>query len=78
LYGPFHEPPPEEDWLYDIRLYSRTFHASKASIVLNDLGLTHQSIRPHLKRRLAFFNSRDRMNRLKNGSSRKTGRRIST
>lgn len=34
LYAPYHEPAPEDDWLLDIRLYSHTFHADKASIVL--------------------------------------------
>jgi len=65
LYAPFHEPPPEDDWLFDIRLYSYTFHADKASILLKELNLENQSIRPYLKKRKAFFRSQDRLNRLK-------------
>lgn len=65
LYAPFHEPPPENDWLFDIRLYSYTFHADKASILLKELNLENQSIRPYLKKRKAFFRSQDRLNRLK-------------
>jgi hypothetical protein len=31
LYAPYPEPAPEKDWLYDIRLYSKTFHAGMCS-----------------------------------------------
>jgi uncharacterized protein (TIGR02687 family) len=65
LYVPYHEPAPEDDWLYDIRLYSYTFHADKASMILKELNLENQSIRPYLKKRKAFFRSQDRLNRLK-------------
>ncbi len=37
LYAPFEEPEVESDWLLDIRLYSRTFRADRASIVLDEL-----------------------------------------
>ncbi len=65
LYAPWHEPSPEDDWLFDIRLYSYTFLADTASITLKELDLNHQSIRPYIQTRKAFFNSQDRMNRLK-------------
>jgi len=65
LYAPWHEQPPEDDWLFDIRLYSYTFLADTASITLKELDLNHQSIRPYIRTRKAFFNSQDRMNRLK-------------
>jgi uncharacterized protein (TIGR02687 family) len=65
LYAPWHEPPPEDDWLFDIRLYSYTFLADTASITLKELDLNHQSIRPYIHTRKAFFSSQDRMNRLK-------------
>ena len=65
LYAPYGEPTPDEDWLLDIRLYSQTFHADQASILLNELNLQRQSLRPHVKKRKAFFKSQDRMNRLK-------------
>ena len=41
LYAPTPEPEPDQDWLLDIRLYSRSFHADRASILLSELGLTH-------------------------------------
>jgi hypothetical protein len=65
LYAPYHEPSLKDDWLADIRLYSYTFRADKSSIILNELGLENQVLRSHLKKRKAFFRSRERMNRLK-------------
>ncbi len=65
LYAPWHEPAPEADWLFDIRLYSHTFHADNASIILKELNLENQSLHPYIKRRKAFFRSQDRLNRLK-------------
>ncbi len=46
-------------------LYSYTFHADKASIILNELTLENQSTRPYLNKRKDFFRSQDRLNRLK-------------
>ena len=65
LYAPFAEPAVEADWLLDIRLYNYTFHADQASILLKELNLEHQSLRPYLKKRKAFLRSQDRLNRLK-------------
>ncbi len=65
LYSPTPEPDPEKDWLLDIRLYSRSFHADRASILINELGLTSQSMRAHLNERKTFFKSQDRLHRLK-------------
>ncbi|MBW2369448.1 MAG: BREX-1 system phosphatase PglZ type A [Deltaproteobacteria bacterium] len=65
LYAPYAEPAPEDDWLLDIKLYGYTFHADQASILLKELNLEHQSLRPYLKERKAFFRSQARLNRLK-------------
>lgn len=65
IYSPAMEPAPEDDWLLDIRLYSRSFHADRASILLGELGLTSQSMRAHLSDRKKFLNSKERVNRLK-------------
>ena len=65
LYAPFAEPDVKDDWLLDVRLYSRTFHADQASILLNELGLNNQSLRTYLASRRTFFRSQDRLNRLK-------------
>ena len=65
LYAPYAEPAPEDDWLLDIKLYSYNFHADQASILLKELDLEHQSLRPYLKKRKAFFKSQKRLNQLK-------------
>lgn len=64
LYAPVYEPPPEEDWLFDIRLYSHTFQADRASILYNELNLSNLSLMPFLKERGDFFKSQDRLTRL--------------
>jgi len=65
VYAPFPEPTTGDDWLMDIRLYSRTFRADQASIVLDELGLTNQAMRDHIARYQTFFKNQDRLNRLK-------------
>jgi uncharacterized protein (TIGR02687 family) len=65
LYSPTAEPNDEDDWLLDIRLYSRRFQADRASILLQDLGLTHQHLRTHLAARRTFFDAKDRLQKLK-------------
>lgn len=65
LYSPTPEPAPDQDWLLDMRLYSRSFHADRASILLGELGLTSHSMRAHLSERKKFLGSQDRFNRLK-------------
>jgi uncharacterized protein (TIGR02687 family) len=64
IYSPAAEPEQEDDWLLDIKLYSHTFHADRASVILNELGLSQQSLRNFISQRQAFFN-KDRQNRLK-------------
>ena len=65
LYAPAEPPEPEQDWLLDIRLYSASFRADRASMLLAELGLTQQALRPHLAERARFFASRERLERLK-------------
>lgn len=65
LYSVKATPDPANDWLLDIRLRSRSFHADNASILLEDLGLTTLQLRAHLKERAKFLKSKDRVDRLK-------------
>ena len=64
LYFPHAEPVPEDDWLLDIKLYSRTFYADRISIIFNELGLQQQSLRAHLALREKFL-SKGRLASLK-------------
>src|SRR4030042_2766510 len=65
LYSPTEEPDYENDWLLDIRLYSRNFRADKASIILDELGLANQHLRQHLAERRKFFDNKERLQNLK-------------
>lgn len=65
LYFPFAEPEPEDDWLLDIKLYSRVFYADRISIVFNDLGLKQLSLREHLRQRDTFLANKARIEGVK-------------
>jgi len=60
IYSPTPEPDTDEDWLLDIRLYSHTFRADRASIILDDLGLITQALRIHIEERKKFFDNKER------------------
>ena len=64
LYSPAEEPDYENDWLLDMRLYSRSFRADRASIILQELGLVHQNLRQHLAKRRKFFDNKERLHKL--------------
>jgi uncharacterized protein (TIGR02687 family) len=65
LYFPESEPEANDDWLLDIKLYSRSFYADRMSLIFNDLGLQQQSLREHLAKRERFLSSKARTNSLK-------------
>lgn len=65
LYSPTEEPDYENDWLLDIRLYSRSFRADRASIILDELGLANQHLPQHLADRRKFFDNKERLQKLK-------------
>jgi uncharacterized protein (TIGR02687 family) len=65
LYCPTEEPDYEQDWLLDIRLYSRSFRADRASIILTELGLANLSLREHLAARRKFLDNKERLQKLK-------------
>ncbi|MDP2405085.1 MAG: BREX-1 system phosphatase PglZ type A [Hydrogenophaga sp.] len=65
VYSTAPEPDPTKDWLLDVRLRAKSFRADSVSILLEDLGLTTQSLRHHLKDRAKFLRAKDRVDRLK-------------
>jgi uncharacterized protein (TIGR02687 family) len=65
IYSAKPEPEPTKDWLLDVRMRSKSFRADSTSILLEDLGLTTQALREHLKDRGKFLRARDRVDRLK-------------
>ena len=64
VYSKGEPPPADEDWLLDIRLYSAQFHADMASLWLEELGLTHLSLRSHLAARTVFLRNQERRKKL--------------
>lgn len=65
IYSAKPEPEPAKDWLLDVRMRSKSFRADSTSILLEDLGLTTQGLRQHLKERTKFLRAKDRVDRLK-------------
>jgi len=65
VYAPSEEPDYESDWLLDIRLYSRSFRADRASIILDQLGLSNQYLAEHLAKRRKFFDNKQRTQKLR-------------
>ena len=64
IYSPTPEPDYEAEWLLDIRLYSHTFRADRASIILDELGLANQSLRTHIEQRKKFCDNKERFKKL--------------
>jgi uncharacterized protein (TIGR02687 family) len=64
LYSSTEEPDFEEDWLLDIRLYARSFRADRASLLMDELGLTRQHLRQHLSERRKFCDNKERLKKL--------------
>ena len=65
LYSPAAEPAQQDDWLLDLRLRGKSFYADSTSILMEDLGITTQSLRAHLKTRAKFLRAKERLDRLK-------------
>ena len=65
IYSAKPEPEPAKDWLLDVRMRSKSFRADSTSILLEDLGLSTQGLRQHLKERAKFLRAKDRVDRLK-------------
>lgn len=65
IYSAKPEPEPTKDWLLDVRMRSKSFRADTTSILLEDLGLSTQGLRQHLKERAKFLRAKDRVERLK-------------
>lgn len=64
LYSHTEEPEYGADWLLDVRLYSRSFRADRASIILDQLGLANRHLRDHLAVRRKFFDNKQRLQKL--------------
>jgi uncharacterized protein (TIGR02687 family) len=69
IYAPFRKPENENNWLLDIELYSSEFSADKASLIMNDFCLEGFSLKPFIKKNIKFFDSKERLESLREMSS---------
>ena len=65
LYSAKPQLSPDNDWLLSLRLHSKPFYADLASMSLQELGLDEAALREHMKERLPFLKSRNRLDALK-------------
>ena len=69
VYAPFRKPADEDNWLLDIELYSSEFSADKASLIMNDFHMDGFSLKPFIKKNIKFFDSKERLESLREMSS---------
>lgn len=60
IYANMAKPNPREDWLLDIYKYSFEFATDKITVIMRDLGVTNDSLRPVFKKYARFFNNKER------------------
>jgi len=60
IYAPFAKPDDLDNWLLDILLYSRTFIADKIALIMDDLKVENNALRPVFKNYEKFFQNRER------------------
>ena len=61
---PREEPDYEDDWLLDIRLYSRSSAPTAPRSSCEELGLANQALRAHIDERKKFFDNKERFKKL--------------
>ncbi|HHW39002.1 MAG TPA: BREX-1 system phosphatase PglZ type A [Bacillales bacterium] len=60
IYANMAKPNPKEDWLLDVYKYSIEFATDRITVIMRDLGVTNDSLRPVFKKYAKFFNNKDR------------------
>lgn len=60
IYANMAKPSPREDWLLDVYKYSYEFATDKITVIMRDLGVTNDSLRPVFKKYNKFFNNKER------------------
>lgn len=65
FYSSKEQPDLKNDWLLSYRLKGKTFSADQTQILMDELGLSTHTLRPHLKVRNKFLASKERIERLK-------------
>jgi uncharacterized protein (TIGR02687 family) len=65
VYSPWPKPAPREDWLLDALKYGQEFSADRAAMIALDLGFTDPAVVATIRERVAFFDSKRRVEALK-------------
>ena len=65
IYAPYPKPNVRENHLADTILYSKEFHADRASLLVNDLGIDEQ-YKDVIRRHIKFFGAKDRTRKFYN------------
>ncbi|MCQ6266316.1 BREX-1 system phosphatase PglZ type A [Fictibacillus sp. WQ 8-8] len=60
IYANMSKPSPKEDWFLDIYKYSLEFATDKITVIMRDLNVTNDSLRPVFKKYTKFFNNKER------------------
>ncbi len=63
LYCAGQRPSPRNNALLDIEKYSTLFSADKTTVIMRNLGVTDEALRPVFKKYVKFFKSKERDNR---------------
>jgi uncharacterized protein (TIGR02687 family) len=64
LFAPFNKPENEDNWLLDIELSNHVFHTDQEAMYLQELNL-QPNLRNWVSRYIDFFNSKERLGKLK-------------
>lgn len=60
VYAPFARPEDRDNYLLDVELYSESFSADRASLVMDDIGVADFDLKPVFNEHIAFFGSKQR------------------
>lgn len=60
VYSPCDKPAARDNWLFDTLSYSREFFTDKASLVMRELGIKGEHLKPVVQRYIKFFASKER------------------
>lgn len=65
IYAPFVKPASEDNWFLDTQLYSKEFVYDEVSNLCSEFEVYDNDIKKLFKSHIKFFNSKDRVNKLK-------------
>lgn len=61
VYAPFKRPAYRDKWLLDIELYSESFSADRACILLDEVGVETVGLKAVVRENIRYFDSQERM-----------------